>query len=131
MLTFGIVSSCFEYLTFGVLVLVLRASPELFWTEWFVESVVPPALIELVVRSRRPFFRTMPSAALVIATDLVIAATVWLPYGPLARPFGFVPLPVSLWLPLGGIVLAYVGTAEIAKRLFYRGEAKCRTPVYR
>src|SRR5512146_967169 len=56
MLTFGILSSVFDYLTFGLLVFVLHATPELFRTGWFVESVISASLIVLVIRSRTPFF---------------------------------------------------------------------------
>ena len=53
MLTFGILSSIFDYLTFGVLHL-LRSSPDQFRTGWLVESVLSASLIVLVVRSRWP-----------------------------------------------------------------------------
>ena len=44
MATFGIVSSIFDYLTFGVLLLVLEATPEQFRTAWFLESVISSAI---------------------------------------------------------------------------------------
>ena len=40
MVTFGIVSSVFDYLTFGALLLVLHATQVQFGTGWFLESVV-------------------------------------------------------------------------------------------
>ena len=120
MLTFGIVSSVFDFLTFGVLLLVLHASPALFRTGWFVESVVSASLIVLVVRTRRPAFRTRPSTALILATALVVIATISLPYTPLASVMGFVPLPAALLWPLGVIVLLYLVAAEAVKRRFYR-----------
>ena len=39
MLTFGLVSSIFDYLTFAVVILLLHASPQEFRTGRFVESV--------------------------------------------------------------------------------------------
>jgi Mg2+-importing ATPase len=44
MLTFGLVSSIFDYLTFGVLLLILHASPQQFQTGWFVGLSPIPAL---------------------------------------------------------------------------------------
>ena len=45
MYTFGLVSSVVDYLTFGVLLLVLHAGPAEFRTGWFVESVVSATMI--------------------------------------------------------------------------------------
>ncbi len=120
MTTFGILSSVFDYLTFGVLLLVLHASPDQFRTAWFVESVISASLIVLVIRSRKPFFRSRPGSALVAATVLVGAATLALPLTPIAGPFGFRPLPTPFLLLLGAIVALYVLAAEAAKRAFYR-----------
>ncbi len=55
MLVFGTLSSVFDYLTFGALLLVLRADKESFRTGWFLESVISASLVVLVIRSRRPF----------------------------------------------------------------------------
>ncbi|HWP02876.1 MAG TPA: HAD-IC family P-type ATPase, partial [Gemmatimonadaceae bacterium] len=120
MLVFGLVSSLFDYVTFGVLLWVLDAGPAEFRTGWFVESVVSAALIVLVVRTRGRFWRSRPSSALLAATLFVVAATVALPYTPLAEPFEFVPLPPLFLGILGLIVLGYVSSAELAKNLFYK-----------
>lgn len=61
MLTFGLVSSIFDYLTFGVLLLILHASPEEFRTGWFVESVISASLIVMVIRTRRFFIEANPA----------------------------------------------------------------------
>jgi Mg2+-importing ATPase len=120
MITFGLVSSLFDYLTFGVLLLVLHAGIAEFRTGWFVESVVSAALIVLVVRTRRPFFRSWPSRALLATTLAVVSGTVVLPLTPFAAELGFVPLPGLFFLLLGILVCAYMATAELAKRRFYR-----------
>lgn len=49
MLTFGLVSSVFDYLTFAVLLRVLRGDAAQFRTGWFVESVISAASIVLVL----------------------------------------------------------------------------------
>ena len=63
MLEFGAVSSVFDFLTFGALLLVFHAAPDLFRTGWFVESLLTELVIALVVRTRRPFFRSRPGRA--------------------------------------------------------------------
>ena len=126
MIVFGGISSVFDFLTFGVLLLVLHAKEAELRTGWFVESVVSSALIVLVVRTRRPFYRSRPGRALLIATLAVVGVTLLLPYSPLAPLLGFVPLPPVFLVALGPIVLLYVVTAEAAKSVFYRGEERRR-----
>ncbi len=121
MLVFGVLSSVFDYLTFGLLLYVLRAGTAQFRTAWFAESVVSASLIVLVVRSQRPFFQSAPSRQLVGATVGVVAVAIVLPFAPFAGVLGFTPLPPSYIVPIGLVVVAYIVAAELAKRAFYRG----------
>jgi Mg2+-importing ATPase len=120
MLTFGLVSSIFDYLTFGVLLFLLRANVAEFRTGWFVESVISASLIVLVVRTHKPFFRSRPSNYLLLATLIVVGVTLLLPYLPVSGLLGFSPLPFVFLVLLAGIIVLYVLTAEVAKKLFYR-----------
>jgi Mg2+-importing ATPase len=92
MAAFGPLSSLFDFATFGVLLLVLHAQEDLFRTGWFVESVISASLVVLVVRTRRPFFRSLPGRALLAATLGIVVVTLVLPFTPLGKLFGFVPL---------------------------------------
>ncbi len=120
MMTFGLVSSVFDYATFGALYL-LGATVQQFRTAWFVESVVSASLIVLVIRTRKAFFMSRPSRSLAVATLLVVGATLVLPYSPLAGLFGFTPLGIPYLGALGAIVALYIVTAEVTKRAFYHG----------
>jgi len=120
MLVFGLLSSVFDYLTFGVLLLVLHASVAEFRTGWFVESVVSASMIVLVVRTRGPFLKSKPGKALLTATGLVALVTIILPYTPLGTLFGFAPIPIPYLLTLLVIVVLYIISAEVAKRFFYK-----------
>ncbi|MGB8993383.1 MAG: magnesium-translocating P-type ATPase [Desulfobaccales bacterium] len=120
MITFGIISSVFDYLTFGALIWILHASEAQFRTGWFQESVISAAVIVLVIRSRRPFFQSLPGRYLLVATILVVAATLLFPYTPLAVFFNFQPLAPEFLLMIGLILLLYITFAEVAKRFFYR-----------
>jgi Mg2+-importing ATPase len=126
MIIFGVISSAFDFLTFGVLLLVLDAKEAELRTGWFVESVVSSALIVLVVRTGRPFYRSRPSRPLLIATTAVVGLTLLLPYSPLAALLGFVPLPPLFLVAVVPIVLLYVVAAEAAKSIFYRSEERRR-----
>jgi Mg2+-importing ATPase len=120
MITFGIVSSVFDFVTFGVLLIVLHATQIQFRTGWFLESVVSASLIVLVIRTRQPFFRSRPGKFLLMATLSIVAVTLILPFTPLAEMFGFSPLPVSFLLLIGVVVLLYIITAEFVKTVFYK-----------
>jgi Mg2+-importing ATPase len=122
MLTFGLVSSVFDYLTFGVLLLFLHATPNEFRTGWFLESVISASLIVLVIRTRRPFFQSKPGRLLLMATLAVVTATFLLPYSPLSGILGLAPMPGSFLSALGVILVLYIVAAELAKRIFYRRE---------
>jgi Mg2+-importing ATPase len=120
MVEFGVLSSLFDLVTFGVLLYLFRASIALFRTGWFVESLLTELVIALVVRTRRPFFRSRPGSVLLWSTVILIIATFLLPYLPFAAVFGFVPLPAAVIGFLLGIVCLYVISAEVLKQWFYR-----------
>jgi Mg2+-importing ATPase len=120
MLTFGPVSSVFDFLTFGVLLFILHAQPDQFRTGWFLESVISASVIVLIIRTRRSFFKSRPGKYLLIATLLIVAVTVLFPFTPLGHLFGFNPLPISFLLFMGIIVILYIIGAEMAKKLFYK-----------
>ena len=120
MLTFGLISSIFDYLTFGALLFILHASPTQFRTGWFMESVISASIIVLVIRSRRPFFKSRPGKHLLVATIAVVMAALIFPFTPLAKIFNFVPLPMSFLMMMGIIIVLYILTAELAKKIFYQ-----------
>ena len=53
MLVLGPVSSVFDFLTFGLLLLVFHAGEALFQTGWFIESLATQVLVIFVIRTRR------------------------------------------------------------------------------
>ncbi len=119
MMTFGPVSSIFDFITFGVLLLILHAQPNSFRTGWFLESVISASAIVLIIRTRRPFYQSRPGKYLLTATLLIAGVTLILPFSPLGGLFGFCPLPGPFFIALGAIMVLYVIAAEIAKSLFY------------
>jgi Mg2+-importing ATPase len=119
MILFGLLSSVFDLLTFGVLLWVFQAAPAEFRTGWFIESLLTELVIALVVRTRRPFWRSRPGKLLLASTVAMVALTLALPYMTSMALFGFVPLPAPLMLAMIGLTLAYVAAVEVAKRFFY------------
>jgi P-type Mg2+ transporter len=123
MVEFGLVSSMFDFLTFGVLLIVFQAAPAVFRTGWFVESLLTELVIALVVRTRRPFFRSRPGSLLLWSTVALVALTYTLPYLPLVGVFGFVPLPGVVLVTVSAVTALYVAATEVLKKRFYRGVA--------
>lgn len=119
MVIFGLISSSFDYLTFGVLLLIFKASEDQFRTGWFVESLLTELCILLVVRTSRPLFKSKPGFWLWVSTLLVGVLALLLPYLPGAAPlFGFVPLSPLMVAALLLIMVCYVLANEYAKSVF-------------
>ena len=119
MVLFGLVSSIFDFLTFGVLLFLFRASPAEFRTGWFIESLLTELVIALVVRTRHLFFQSRPGKLLLISTLLIMGITLMLPYLPFNFVFSFIPLPAPLMFAVIGLTLLYVVVIEITKKFFY------------
>jgi P-type Mg2+ transporter len=119
---FGPISSVYDFVTFAVMLRVFHAGPELFHSGWFVESLVTQTLVIFVIRTRRvPFFRSRPSRPLLITTLLCAGFGAALPYiGPLARIFGFRPLPASFMAILVVMIITYLALAQLGTALFFR-----------
>lgn len=120
MVTFGLLSSLFDFLTFGALLFLLHANADQFRTGWFIESVVSASLVVLIIRTRRPFFSSRPSSSLMVVTILVGILTFLLPFSPLSEPFGFTRISAESMVVIAAIVGIYIGSAEIVKKIFYR-----------
>ena len=120
---FGPISSIFDFMTFFVMLVILKASHAEFRSGWFVESLATQTLVVFVIRTRRvPFFRSRPSVPMLITpiASAVVGAT--LPFTPLARTLGFTTLPISFFLILIGMVVTYLALVETAKSRFYAAQ---------
>jgi P-type Mg2+ transporter len=75
MVVMGPVSSIFDYLTFGLLLLVFHANEASFQTGWFIESLATQVLVIFVLRTRRNPLRSHlhPLLATTSLTIVVIA----------------------------------------------------------
>jgi Mg2+-importing ATPase len=120
MIVFGLLSTIFDFSTFGVLLLILHSSTDQFRTAWFMESVISASIIVLVIRTRKPLFRSKPGRDLLLATLFIVGASIILPFTPVAQLFGFRGLSISYLTAVGVIVSIYVATAEIVKKVFYK-----------
>lgn len=119
MIVFGIVSSIFDYATFGLLILVARATEQQFQTGWFIESLLTELVIALVVRTRMVFYKSRPGKLLLLLTLGVGVLAFMVPYLPFSRFLGFTPLPLWLMAALISLTLLYVAAVELVKKRFF------------
>jgi Mg2+-importing ATPase len=124
MLVIGPVSSIFDFLTFYVMLVVLRADEALFQTGWFVESLCTQVLVIFIIRTRGNPLKSRPNPILAATSLAVVAGGALLPLTPVGAYFGFVALPARLYLILAAMVVVYLVMVEAAKQGFYRWVSK-------
>ncbi len=120
MLMFGLTGTCFDLLTFAVLLHLFQATHEEFRTGWFMVSIFTGLLIMLAVRTRRPFFRSQPGIWLIVAALGVATVTICLPFMELGKVFELVRPTPSMLAMVTTISLFYAVAMELGKRIFYR-----------
>jgi len=130
MVVFGPISSVFDFLTFGLLLVVLHADEPTFHAGWFIESLTTQVLVIFAIRTRRtPFWRSRPSRALTVAALGAVAVGAAIPLSPLAGTLGFVGPPLVFWPLLGLMAAAYLALIELVKRWVFRPGAGVSTPI--
>lgn len=120
MLVFGPVSSVFDLITFGTLIL-LHASQSTFHTTWFLESLTTQTLVIYIIRTGKiPFIQSRPSRILVLTSIMILGIGYAVTYSPLGKHFGFAQLPLSYIGIILLIVIAYLFTVQLVKKLFIK-----------
>jgi len=139
----GPISSIFDYTTFCVFWFYFKCSkvlitPELaakfgddaanhsyaahlLNTGWFVESIMTQTLIIHVIRTNQiPFIQSRASWQLTMTTILIMGIGAYLPFSPLAKALGFVPLPWQFWPILAATLLCYLALTQVMKAWMVR-----------
>lgn len=130
MSVFGPVSSIFDFVTFWVMLVLLRAGHVEFRTGWFVESIATQTLVIYVIRTRRvPFLRSRPSRAMLLVPTGAALVGAILPFTGLAHLLGFSPLPASFFAWLFAMVVVYLLLVEVAKTRFFAVPRPRRLPT--
>lgn len=120
MIYFGLISSFFDFVAFGFLLLIFKATMPLFQTGWFWQSFLTEVILIFVVRTKRWFWQSKPTRSLVIAAFITIILVLGVIYTKLADVFYLVPLPFSVNITIIGITLIYFMVVEFAKKAFYK-----------
>jgi Mg2+-importing ATPase len=121
MLTFGPISSIFDFLTFFVMFYGFKATAPLFQTGWFVESLFTQTLVIFVIRTgKTPFYRSKPGKLLIVNILAILVLALVLPYTVIGTYFSFVTLPLKFLAVLGFFIIVYLVLVELVKKWFYR-----------
>lgn len=120
MLTFGPVSSIFDFVVFYIFYKMFPSDPALFQTAWFVESLLTQILVIFIIRTRLSPWQSMPDYRLIISAVACVLAGLIIPYSSFYEYFYFVPLPKTALMIICLIVFIYLVCAELVKRYFYK-----------
>ena len=125
MAVFGPVSSIFDFMTFFVMLVILKAGHSEFRSGWFVESLATQTLVIFVIRTRRiPFLRSRPSGLMLALPIACATVGAILPFSPLSHLLGFTSLPLAFFLILVGMIVGYLVLVEVVKARFYAFERR-------
>ena len=111
----GPLSSLFDFLTFGVLLLAFKALPAEFQTAWFMESMASQILVVFLIRTNGRPWQALPHPVLVASTLAALLAAMALPFTPAGAWFGFQAPPLPMLAAIGAIVCAYLVAVELLK----------------
>jgi Mg2+-importing ATPase len=116
----GPLSSLFDFLTFGALVLLFKASPDEFRTVWFLESMATQILVIFIIRTNGRPWQNLPEPVLAASSLIALAVAMILPFTPIGTWFGFVAPPPIMLAAISLLVVVYLVCAELLKPLAVR-----------
>ncbi|MFJ6937856.1 magnesium-translocating P-type ATPase [Streptomyces sp. NPDC101132] len=125
MVVIGPISSVFDIAMFVIMWNVFGANSEahqaLFQSGWFIEGLLSQTLVVHMIRTRKiPFVQSRASWPVMVMTVLAVLTGLFLPFSPLASSLGFVPVPMSYFPWLVGVLLAYCTLTQLVKTWYIR-----------
>jgi Mg2+-importing ATPase len=125
MIVFGLMSSIFDFLTFGLLYFVYHLNESQFQTGWLIESFATQVFVIYVIRTKKfPFIQSRPSRALFLTTFAAVIFVWLIPFTGLAGLLKLEQLPAVILAIIAGYVAVYLFLVEIVKHIFYRAYSK-------
>jgi Mg2+-importing ATPase len=116
MIRIGLVSSLFDFITFGVLLMLFRSTPPAFRTGWFIESLMTQTLVLFIIRTTGHPVRSRPSPLLAATVCAVVVVGLAIPFMPFAGVLGFVAPPASFVVFIVVVTATYLFAVELTKR---------------
>ena len=116
----GPISSLYDFLTFGVMLFVFNAGPEVFRAGWFIESLATQTLVIFVIRTAGNPFRSRPSTPLLVTVVGGVLVGIAIVVSPLGAALGFGALPPSFFAVLVVMIVTYLAIVQFVKRAFFQ-----------
>jgi Mg2+-importing ATPase len=120
MLVFGILSSCFDLITFWILRAGFHAGEHEFQAAWFLGSILTEVLVLFSLRTRGPLWRSKPSKTLVLLSALVAALAFLLTLTQAGALLRLSVPPLNLVGLIVVVAVVYVAANEVTKAVFWR-----------
>jgi len=120
----GPLSSLFDFLTFGALLYLFKASPEEFRTAWFIESMATQILVIFIIRTNGRPWRNWPDPVLAASSLVALLVAMVLPFTPVGAWFGFLTPPPIMMAGIALLVVVYLACAELLKPFAIRSLRK-------
>jgi Mg2+-importing ATPase len=125
MVFIGPISSIFDIVTFLVMWNVFGANTvenqSLFQSGWFVVGLLTQTIIVHMIRTQHiPFIQSRAAMPVILLTASIMAFGIYLPFSSLGAHLGMVPLPLSYFPWLAGILLCYCVLTQLMKRIYIR-----------
>ncbi|OGY41155.1 MAG: magnesium-translocating P-type ATPase [Candidatus Buchananbacteria bacterium RBG_13_39_9] len=117
---FGLISSLFDFITFGFLLIITKATMPVFQSGWFFQSFLTEVLFIFVIRTKKWFWQSNPSKTLIFSAIITTATILILLYTNLRNYFGFGFLKINVALTIVGIALIYYLLTEFFKKIIYK-----------
>jgi Mg2+-importing ATPase len=116
----GPLSSLFDAITFAALYFVFRATPDVFRTAWFLESMATQILVIFIIRTNGRPWLDRPSGTLAATSLVALASALAIPFTPMGTWFGFETPPTAMLAGIAAIVVVYLVIAEALKPMALR-----------
>ena len=125
MIFIGPISSIFDIVTFLVMWHVFLANSvehqSLFQSGWFIEGLLTQTLIVHMIRTQHvPFIESRAATPVILLTASIMAIGIYLPFSPIGAHLGMVPLPLSYFGWLAGILMSYCLLTQLIKTVYIR-----------
>jgi len=126
MLCLGPASSIFDLMMFFILYFIFKCNDQnnhqlvsLFQTGWFVLSLITQTIIIHFVRTNRiPFIQSVASRPVIAMTILLVLIGIGLPFTKVGHYIKMVPLPVSYFAWLIIVLVGYIITIGLVKKIY-------------
>lgn len=125
MVWIGPTSSIFDITTYALMWFVFGATSvaaeSLFHSGWFIEGLLSQTLVVHMLRTRKiPFIQSTATLPVLLATIIVMAIGIYLPFSPLGPMIGLQALPLAYFPWLIATLLSYCVVAQLMKTFYIR-----------